>query len=106
MSMAAGISDAFFGTGFYTAGLMFLLISVLLYHMIMRDCLSRGDEPKKMYVCGNNADPDQYRITESSFYKTIISYFRLGRIKRAHTGYLSVYLLWTVIGLVILSFIL
>ncbi|MBW6451468.1 MAG: hypothetical protein K0B02_01945 [DPANN group archaeon] len=100
------VSSSFFGNGFYTASLLFIIFSIFIYWIIEREPSLRDKASREMYVCGNKADPDQYRVNEHSFYKTIINYFKLDIIKQAHSGKLSMYLLWVLFGLIIIGFIL
>ncbi|NOQ55466.1 MAG: hypothetical protein GQ477_01525 [Nanohaloarchaea archaeon] len=58
---------------------------------------------KKPYACGLSVSPDLEIVPSPSFYKTIVSVFRMGAIKKLHKDDLSTYLIWMLFGVVFVS---
>jgi len=62
-----------------------------------------GDVVKKrkteMYLCGEKFDKE-YLPKSDSFYQTILQVFGLKKLREKHSGDISEYLYWIVLGLV------
>lgn len=60
----------------------------------------------KTYACGQDVNPRELTTAQNTFYRTFIKTFKLGKLKKLHTGLLTDYLYWTFASLIIILTIL
>ncbi|MCK5593624.1 MAG: hypothetical protein KAI18_00105 [Candidatus Aenigmarchaeota archaeon] len=84
---------------------IFLLFSALTYvfYLFAKTDSDVSLASKKPYACGLSIDPDKEKVPSPSFYKTVVSVFHMGAIKKMHKDDLSTYLLWMLSGVVFVS---
>jgi hypothetical protein len=77
-------------------------IILLIGHKITKPRLT--PEKLKTYACGEEAKPEETHMDSEQFFSPIRRIFRpfYRYIQPAHTGVLSTYLLWVVVGLIII----
>jgi len=100
-----------FGPGFWTpliATAAMLLGAVVAYlllrggHRIVRPKPSVGKI--KTYACGEEAKPEEVHVDSEQFYSPVRRVFRpfYRYVRPLHGGLLSSYLLWVVLGLIVI----
>ncbi len=84
---------------------IFFLFSVLTYvfYLFAKTDSDVNMSSKKPYACGLSIDPYDEKVPSPSFYKTMVSVFHMGAIKKMHKDDLSTYLLWMFFGVVFVS---
>ena len=99
-----------FGLGFWTP---LIATAVMVLGAVIAYALLRGGrhlvklkpsvEKAKTYACGEEARPEEVHIDSEQFYspvrRVLEPFYRY--IRRAHAGILSSYLLWMVVGFVV-----
>ena len=67
----------------------------------------KKERETEMYLCGEEYTKD-YEMSSDYFFDSILKFFGIKRLRRAHSGDLSSYLYWLVLGtiLVILMLVL
>jgi len=83
--------------------LVFLAVFLVIYAMGKKPVKRRE---QKIYACGEDIPPEHLNVPQDSFYRVFVRTLRIGWLKRMHTGNLSDYLAWIVLGLVFLIIIL
>lgn len=73
---------------------------VFVFYRFAREDSSVSASSRKPYACGLSVSSSDDRVPSASFYKTIISVFRLSVIKKMHANSISSYLLWMLVGVV------
>ena len=100
-----------FGPGFWTP---LIATAVMLLGAVMAYALLRGGrrivKPKptvgkvKTYACGEEARPEEVHVESEQFYspvrRVLKPFYRY--IRPAHAGILSSYLLWAVLGFIVI----
>jgi hypothetical protein len=83
-------------------GSLVAYIILLIGHKITKPRLT--PEKLKTYACGEEAKPEETHMDSEQFFSPIRRIFRpfYRYIQPAHTGVLSTYLLWVVVGLIII----
>ena len=77
----------------------FILIGFLIYLIGNRSFRPEGKKDET-YTCG---EPFQkVSVTSDNFYQAIIKGMELNKLRDVHTGKLSDYVLWLVVGIVII----
>ncbi len=71
----------------------FLMIYVLGKHPTSK-------KEQKIFACGEDIPPERLNIPQDSFYNVFSKSLGIRWLKRMHTGNLSDYLLWIVVGLI------
>ncbi|MBW6461992.1 MAG: hypothetical protein K0B07_03010 [DPANN group archaeon] len=84
---------------------IFILFSAITYgfYQFAKTDSDVSSATKKPYACGNSINPDNEKVPSQAFYKTIVSVFRMGVIKKMHKDNLSTFVLWMFFGLVFVS---
>ena len=59
----------------------------------------KKDKKTEMYLCGEKYSRD-YEMTGDYFFDSIIKFFGIKKLKEGHSGDLSQYLYWMVLGVV------
>jgi hypothetical protein len=79
-----------------------IFVFLIILQMVSRKMQIRitPKERRQIYACGEDLDPEYLNIPHGSFYKTIIRMLGFVRMTRSHTGDLSTYLAWILIGVV------
>ncbi len=86
--------------------LMFLIllgIFLLIYMIGKRPGKKSG---RQIYACGEDISPEKMNIPHESFYKVFVKALKIDSLKKMHTGNLSDYMMWIVIGLLFIVVIL
>ena len=78
---------------------IFTVLGLLIYVAGRRP---KKSEPGKeeTYTCGE--DMPDIRVQADNFYQVIRKSFRLGKLRHIHSGDLSDYVLWVVVGLTLI----
>lgn len=101
-----------FGPGFWgpivaTASMLFLAGVGYLFILLGHRITPPKPNPEKLtsYACGENISPEQARPDAENFFSPIRRVFGpfYKHVQRRHTGELSLYLWWVVIGLLIVA---
>lgn len=63
-----------------------------------------SDEKIKTYGCGEDVKPDEVHADSEQFYSPVRRVFKrfYRYIRPSHTGVLSTYLLWVIVGLIVI----
>jgi hypothetical protein len=86
-------------------GSLVAYIILMIGHKITKPRLT--PEKLKTYACGEEAKPEETHMDSEQFFSPIRRIFRpfYRYIQPAHTGVLSTYLLWVVVGFIIIVII-
>ena len=100
-----------FGPGFWEpliATAVMLLGVVIAYALLWGGRRIVGPKPSvekvKTYACGEEAKPEEVHVDSEQFYSPVRRVLRpfYRYIRPAHTGVLSSYLLWVVLGFIVI----
>jgi len=85
---------------------IFLILTGTLY-LISRTADSRAPrrhstEKYKIYTGGEDYSPAKFNIPETGFLRIIVKYMKLEKLSATHSGNLSRYLSWMLMGIVFL----
>lgn len=79
---------------------MFLVLLVVFLVIYVMGKKPTKRKEQKIYACGEDIPPEHLNVPQDSFYKVFVRSLRIGWLKRMHTGSLSDYLVWIMLGLV------
>ena len=80
--------------------LVFLAVFLVIYAIGKKPTRRRREQ--KIYACGEDIPPEHLNVPQDSFYRVFVRTLRIGWFRRMHTGNLSDYLVWIILGLVFL----
>jgi len=77
----------------------FILLGLMIYLLGNRSFRPDGKKDET-YTCGENLQKKS--VTSDNFYQAIIDSFGLNKLRDIHTGKLSDYVIWMIVGVVII----
>jgi hypothetical protein len=97
--------DPIVATAAILLGSLVAYIILMIGHKITKPRLTT--EKLKTYACGEEAKPGEAHMDSEQFFSPIRRIFRpfYRYIQPAHTGVLSTYLLWVIVGFIIIVII-
>ncbi len=60
-------------------------------------------EKSRIFACGMDAVPQELNVPQDSYYNYMLRFLRTGALARAHSGKLSDYIAWIIIGTAIMA---
>jgi hypothetical protein len=83
--------------------LVFLAVFMVIYAIGKRPVRRKE---QKIYACGEDIPPERLNVPQDSFYRVFVKSLRIVWLERLHSGNLSDYLLWIVLGLAFMVIVL
>jgi hypothetical protein len=88
-----------------------IILVFLLLLLILITVYAVGKGPvkrkrQKIYACGEDIPPEKLNVPQDSFYAVLARTLRIGWLRRMHTGRLSDYVVWIVMGLLFILVVL
>lgn len=83
--------------------LVFLGIFLAVYLIGRRPGKKKGRE---IYACGEDISPERLNVPQDSFFRVFTKTLRIDWLRRMHTGNVSDYLVWIILGLIFIIVIL
>lgn len=80
--------------------IMFLVLLgiFLVIYIIGKRPVRKKDQG--IFACGEDIPPEHLNVPQDSFYRVFVRSLRVAWLKRMHTGNLSDYLLWIIVGMI------
>jgi hypothetical protein len=86
-----------------TTFLVFLSIFLAIYLISRRPGKRKGRE---IYACGEDISPERLNVPQDSFFRVFTKALGIEWLRRMHTGNVSDYLIWIVLGLIFIILVL
>jgi len=83
-----------------------ILLGIFLGIYLLGKKHSKKRRGQEIYACGEDIQPEHLNLPDESFYQVFIKKMRIEWLRRAHTGNISDYLAWMVLGLVFIIILL
>ena len=84
--------------------LVFAAVLALLWIVfeVSRKPPSKAREKRRIFACGMDVAPEELNVPQESYYQYMKMFFRTGLLSKAHSGKLSTYIAWILIGLAVI----
>jgi hypothetical protein len=78
--------------------LIFVAVLILLWIFFEPSARSPKRDKKRIFACGMDIPPEKLNIPSDSYYEYMKRFLRTGYLARLHSGKLSNYISWIIIG--------